>query len=95
MRIESLMIIWRKSSFSANGGNCVEVSWRKSSFSANGGDCVEVGWRTSSFSANGGSCVEVGWPGPRAAVRDSKNASGPTIDFPVSEWQAFVASLAR
>jgi hypothetical protein len=37
-------MIWRKSSFSGNGGNCVEVAWRKSSFSGNGGDCVEVGW---------------------------------------------------
>lgn len=37
-------MIWRKSSFSANGGSCVEVAWRTSSFSANGGDCVEVGW---------------------------------------------------
>jgi hypothetical protein len=36
---------WRKSSFSPNGGSCVEVAWRKSSFSGNGGACVEVGWR--------------------------------------------------
>ncbi|HVK22867.1 MAG TPA: DUF397 domain-containing protein [Actinokineospora sp.] len=33
---------WRKSSFSGNNGNCVEVRWRKSSFSGNNGDCVEV-----------------------------------------------------
>lgn len=38
-------LAWRKSSFSANGGACVEVAWRKSSFSGNGGGCVEVGWR--------------------------------------------------
>jgi hypothetical protein len=37
-------ITWRTSSYSANGGTCVEVGWRKSSYSANGGDCVEVGW---------------------------------------------------
>ena len=37
-------MIWRKSSFSANGGDCVEVAWRKSSFSGNGGNCVEVSW---------------------------------------------------
>jgi hypothetical protein len=36
------MLIWRKSSYSANGGSCVEVGWRTSSHSANGGDCVEV-----------------------------------------------------
>jgi len=38
-------IDWRKSSFSANGGSCVEVGWRKSSFSGTNGNCVEIGWR--------------------------------------------------
>ncbi|ALG13124.1 DUF397 domain-containing protein [Kibdelosporangium phytohabitans] len=33
---------WRKSSFSTNNGDCVEVAWTKSSFSANNGSCVEV-----------------------------------------------------
>jgi hypothetical protein len=36
------MVTWRKSSYSANGGDCVEVGWRASSYSANGGNCVEV-----------------------------------------------------
>ncbi|GLZ37675.1 DUF397 domain-containing protein [Actinokineospora sp. NBRC 105648] len=36
-------IVWRKSSFSAGNGGCVEVGWRKSSFSAGSGACVEVG----------------------------------------------------
>ncbi|MFI5608721.1 DUF397 domain-containing protein [Amycolatopsis sp. NPDC051903] len=33
---------WRKSSYSSNGGDCVEVGWHKSSYSPNGDDCVEV-----------------------------------------------------
>jgi hypothetical protein len=33
---------WRKSSFSADNGECVEVAWRKSGFSAENGQCVEV-----------------------------------------------------
>lgn len=33
---------WRRSSYSANGGDCVEVGWRTSTYSANGGTCVEV-----------------------------------------------------
>lgn len=37
------LITWRKSSYSGNGGDCVEVGWRKSSYSASNGDCVEVG----------------------------------------------------
>jgi hypothetical protein len=35
-------IAWRTSSYSGNGGACVEVGWRTSSYSGNGGDCVEV-----------------------------------------------------
>lgn len=33
---------WRKSSYSGNSGNCVEVNWRKSSYSGEAGNCVEV-----------------------------------------------------
>ena len=36
--------VWRKSSFSGDNGNCVEVAWRKSSFSGDNGDCVEVAY---------------------------------------------------
>lgn len=36
--------LWRKSSYSGNGNNCVEVAtWRKASYSNNGGNCVEAG----------------------------------------------------
>ncbi|MGH3872014.1 MAG: DUF397 domain-containing protein [Pseudonocardiaceae bacterium] len=35
-------IVWHTSSYSANGGACVEVGWRTSSYSANGDACVEV-----------------------------------------------------
>jgi hypothetical protein len=65
--------------------------WRKSSFSPNADDCVEIGWRKSSFSPNGGDCVEVAWPTTAVAVRDSKNADGPVLDFPRSAWSAFRA----
>jgi hypothetical protein len=37
-----MMVIWRKSSYSTNGDECVEVGWRASSYSTNGGECVEV-----------------------------------------------------
>jgi hypothetical protein len=36
-------IVWRKSSYSASNGDCVEIGWRKSSYSASDGNCVEVG----------------------------------------------------
>lgn len=35
-------LTWKKSSYSANNGDCVEVAWIKSSFSTNNGECVEV-----------------------------------------------------
>lgn len=33
---------WRKSSRSAETGDCIELAWRKSSRSASSGDCVEL-----------------------------------------------------
>jgi hypothetical protein len=35
-------MVWRRSSYSGDNGNCVEVEWRKSSHSGDNGDCVEV-----------------------------------------------------
>jgi uncharacterized protein DUF397 len=35
---------WRKSSYSGDTGNCVEVGWRKSSYSGSTGNCVEIAW---------------------------------------------------
>jgi hypothetical protein len=35
-------IVWHTSSYSPNGGACVEVGWRTSSYSGTNGDCVEV-----------------------------------------------------
>jgi hypothetical protein len=34
---------WRKSSYSSNGAQCIEVAtWRKSSYSSSGAQCIEV-----------------------------------------------------
>ncbi len=37
----ALALTWRKSSFSTDASNCVEVAWRKSTFSS-ATNCVEV-----------------------------------------------------
>ncbi|CAM3434016.1 DUF397 domain-containing protein [Stackebrandtia soli] len=80
-------IMWRKSSRSGNGDNCVEVG------------CIhDAPWRKSSRSnGNGGSsCVEVAPISALIAVRDSKlDTSG---DFPFlavegGDWAGLVAAI--
>jgi hypothetical protein len=83
-------MIWRKSTYSASNGGCVEVGWRRSSFSAGNGNCVEVGWQKSSFSVGNGDCVEVAVGVTAVAVRDSKNTDGPVLDFPPTHWHTFL-----
>ena len=76
-------------------GGVVWTSWRKSSYSGPGnGNCVEVAWRKSSYSDHGnGNCVEVAFAADAVAVRDSKNATGPTITVAPARWQAFLTKM--
>jgi hypothetical protein len=64
--------------------------WRKSTFSEEN-NCVELAWRKSSFS-NPTNCVEVAWPAVSVAVRDSKNPTGPTLQFTRSAFAQFTNS---
>lgn len=88
---------WRTSTYSNNGGNCVEVAaWRTSSHSGNGNECVEVAtaWRTSSRSNNGGECVEAGQVPGVVLVRDTKlDGHGQVHRFTVAEWREFIARI--
>jgi hypothetical protein len=69
---------WRKSSYSNNGGECVEVAaWRKASCSGNGGNCVEA------------RVAETG----RVLVRDTQNRDRDVLSIPADAWQQFTASL--
>jgi hypothetical protein len=49
-------------------------------------------WRKSTRSGSGGNgdCVEVSLTGVAAAVRDSKNPTGPAISLP--DWSAFLVA---
>lgn len=73
--------VWRRSSRSGNGNNCVEVAavWRKSSRSGNGNECVEV--------ATGRTGV--------VGIRDSKDPAGPVLAVSAADWRAFLADLPR
>jgi hypothetical protein len=70
------------------------VTWRKSSFSESSqGSCVEVAWRKSSFSESSqGDCLEIAVAPAAVAVRDSKNATGPTLSFERPGWRTFLSS---
>jgi Domain of unknown function (DUF397) len=68
-------------------------SWRKSSYSGGGnGGCVEMTWRKSSYSggSGNGNCVEVAVGAEAIGVRDSKNVTGPTLEFTVDQWRTFL-----
>ena len=55
---------------------------------------ASTSWRKSSFSEGAGTdCVEVALVEERAAVRDSKNASGPILTMPAVAWRGFVANV--
>ncbi|MDX3387627.1 DUF397 domain-containing protein [Streptomyces niveiscabiei] len=73
-------LTWRKSSYSENGGACVEVA--------------TSAWRTSSYSNNGGQCVEIAPTPTTTLIRDSKSLpDAPTLRIPTPAFTAFLASL--
>lgn len=53
------------------------TNWRKSSRSGGGDNCVEV-----AFAADG-----------TVGVRDSKNPTGPVLEFTPTEWDAFAGGV--
>ncbi|MGQ4599538.1 DUF397 domain-containing protein [Nocardia sp. R6R-6] len=68
---------WRKSSYSGNSEQCVEVA-------------PSAGWRTSSHSSNGEGCVELVPSSTVVYVRHSKHPDAGTIAFDLAEWACFV-----
>ncbi len=54
-------------------------------------------WFKSSYSSDqGGNCVEITeLPDGGAAVRDSKDPTGPVLTVPPAQWAAFVGAANR
>jgi len=50
-------------------------------------------WFKSSYTSGQGNCVEVARLPDGAAVRDSKNRSGPVLRFSTEAWQAFLSAV--
>jgi Domain of unknown function (DUF397) len=71
---------FRRSSYSGQSGNCVEVA-------------VLPEWRTSSYSGQNGACVEVANLAEIVAVRDSKDRGGPVLTFAPDAWRVFTAGV--
>lgn len=69
--------VWRKSSYSASNGSCVEVS--------------DPRWRKSTYSSSGGSCVEVAEDDDRIAVRNSNHPEAGTVFFTRAEMTAWIS----
>jgi hypothetical protein len=52
-------------------------------------------WRKARRSVNNGACVEVAAASLRVLVRDSKDQSGPVVQYPGNAWQAFLAAAKK
>ncbi|QRP45226.1 DUF397 domain-containing protein [Amycolatopsis sp. FDAARGOS 1241] len=75
-----LAATWRKSSYSSDQANCIEVgAWRKSSYSSNQANCVEVAAAPDLASAS----VMVG-------IRDTKDRAAGHLSVPAAGWVAFL-----
>jgi hypothetical protein len=51
-------------------------------------------WTKSSLSHANGNCVEVAdLQGGQVGMRDSKDITGPVLNFPPEEWRAFLSGV--
>jgi len=55
-------------------------------------DREALAWRKSRY-CNSSSCLEVARYRDRVLVRDSKDRDGPTLEFSLSEWRAFLLGV--
>ena len=77
------MLAFRKSSYSGQDQDCVEVAR------------IPTGFRTSTYSGVNGECVEVADLPSGAAVRDSKHPDAGHLPFPAPEWIAFLRTTTQ
>jgi hypothetical protein len=84
--------MWRKSTHSNPGGNCIEATNWRTSTRSDRTNCIETAdWRTPSHSVGNQACVEVS---SGAAVRDSKlGDDSPILAFDAASWTAFINRL--
>jgi Domain of unknown function (DUF397) len=55
-----------------------------------------MNWRKSTYSSgNGGECIEVADRASSVLVRDTKDRSGPALQFTASAWRRFAERVKR
>ena len=67
---------WRKASYSAPNGDCVQVGWRTSSYSGGNGTCVQV-------------AMSQRIVGVRDT---KEHGRGPVLEFPEGAWLSFISA---
>jgi hypothetical protein len=72
--------------------NFVNDAWTKTT-ACESNTCVEVAFFKSTRSGTNGACVEVATCDCGIQVRDSKDQSGPVLNFTHAEWDAFLAGV--
>lgn len=55
----------------------------------------DLQWRTARSSAGNGACVEVAPANGKILIRDSKDQSGPIIQYSARSWQAFLGGAKK
>ena len=91
-------VAFQKSTRSNPSGNCVEVDreYKKSTRSGSSGNCVEVGAKwTKSTRTGHADCVEftTDTTDETVAMRDSKDPTGPVLEFSVGSWTNFINTV--
>jgi hypothetical protein len=56
-------------------------------------DLSEIPFTKSSLSMGNGNCVEVAHVSGHYLMRDSKDRTGPTLQFTPDEWNAFIGGI--
>jgi hypothetical protein len=73
---------WRKSSFSTDGADCIEIAypdWRKSSFSGTETECVEIAYLATETAVG---------------IRDSKSPAGGHLTLPHTALRQLTHSVS-
>jgi hypothetical protein len=55
----------------------------------------QLTWRKAVRSMNAGDCVEVAPADGKIFVRDSKDPSGPALEYSASAWRGFLAAARK